>query len=272
MKILVSVDAEGIHGLTSGHQVTPGMRDYELARTAMARSVNAVARGVLKDGKHEVTAVDSHDGMRNIRASDLDSGIRLTSGFPRELSMVEGARNADKVFFLGYHPMAGSIHGIMDHTFSTSVHRLRINGEEMGEIGLSASVAGHLGVPVTFMAGDRAAVEEAQKLIEDCEFLSLKEGLSRYSATTPASGDAEALIEKHAMQAVRRKGKPVVIEGPVEVSLEFQNSGMADGCTILPGVQRKDGYTVSGEAPDIIAAYKLFRTMLSLASYDHGGY
>lgn len=272
MKVLISVDMEGLHGLTHGTQVSPTMRDYEQGRHIMANSVNAVSTGCKYSGVDTVTVADSHDGQRNIRAADLVSGVNLITGWPKELSMVEGARDADKVYFLGYHPMAGTMNGVMDHTFSTSVHRLWINSEEMGEIGLSASVAGQLNVPVTFVAGDGAAVRESQKIIEDAEFIILKEGLSRYAANSKVPADAEKELEKAASNATKIKGKPFKIEGKVEIKLEFQNTGMADNCMSIPGIIRDDGYTVSIEASDMIVAYKLFRTLVSLSSFDHGGY
>lgn len=272
MKVLISVDAEGLHGITFGNQVSPAMKDYDIAREIMAQSVNCVARGAMIGHAEAVTVVDSHDGNRNIYAESLDSGISLISGWPKELSMVEGVKDADKLFFLGYHPRAGTEHGVLDHTYSTNVHRLWINGEEFGEIGLSASVSGHFNVPVVFMAGDRAAVNEAQKIIDDAEFVVLKEGLSRYSAKTMVPVDAEASLEKAAENAMKRKGKPFRIEGKVEVKLEFQNTGMADNCMTLPGTVRNDGYTVTVEGKDIVDAYRLFRILVSLSSFDHGGY
>lgn len=272
MKVLISVDAEGLQGITYGNQVSPGMRDYNIAREIMAQSVNSVARGSLSGEATKVTVVDSHDGNRNIMAESLDPGISLISGWPKELSMVEGVRDHDKLFFLGYHPKAGTEHGVLDHTYSTNVHRLWINGEETGEIGLSAGVAGHFNVPVTFMAGDRAAVKEAEKIIDDAEFVILKDGLSRYSANTLVPADAEDLLGDAAAKATARKGKPFRVEGKVEVKLEFQNTGMADNCLTLPGTSRDDGYTVSVEAQDMLDAYRLFRVLVSLSSFDHGGY
>lgn len=272
MKVLISVDMEGLQGLTHGTQTQPTMRDYEQGRRVMADSVNAVSTGCKYSGAESVTIADSHDGQRNIRAADLVSGVHLITGWPKELSMVEGIKNADRLYLLGYHPMAGTINGVLDHTFSTAVHRLWVNGQEMGEIGLSASVAGHFDVPVTFVAGDGAAVRESQKIIEEAEFVILKEGLSRYSANSKVPADAEKELEKSAANALKLKGKPFKVEGKVEIKLEFQNTGMADNCRSIPGISRDDGYTVSMEASNIIEGYKLFRVMLSLSSFDHGGY
>lgn len=122
------------------------------------------------------------------------------------------------------------------------------------------------------MAGDAAAVKEAEKIIDDAEFVVLKEGLSRYAARTIVPVDAEIKLREIAAKAVKRKGKPFVIDGKIDIELEFQNSGMADNCMIIPGISRKDGYTVRMEAGNMVEAYNLFRVMVSMSSFDHAGY
>lgn len=272
MKVLISVDAEGLQGITFGTQVLPNLDLYQEGREAMTDSINAVAEGAFKGGASSVTIVDAHDGNRNIPAGKVMREARLISGWPKELSMVEGARDSDILFMVGYHSRAGSIHGVLDHTYSTNVHRLWINGLEMGEIGLSAAVAGKLGVRSALVAGDTAAVNEARAMLSDCEFVTLKDGLSRYSANSLSSKDALDLLRSSAERAVKRHGTQFIVKEPVKVKIEFQNSGMADNCMLLPGTIRKDAYSVETEGPDIIDAYRLFRVMVSLSSFYHGEY
>ncbi|EQD40640.1 peptidase M55 D-aminopeptidase, partial [mine drainage metagenome] len=181
MRVLISVDAEGLQGITFGTQVLPKLDLYQEGRDAMTDSINAVAEGAFRGGATSVTIVDSHDGNRNIPAGKVMREARLISGWPKELSMVEGARGSDLLFMVGYHSRAGTLHGVLDHTYSINVHRLWINGQEMGEIGFSAAVAGKLGVRSAMVAGDTAAVNEARAILPDCEFVTLKDGLSRYS-------------------------------------------------------------------------------------------
>ncbi|MGC8514572.1 MAG: M55 family metallopeptidase [Thermoplasmata archaeon] len=272
MKVLISVDAEGLQGITFGTQVLPGLGLYQEGKDAMTDSVNAVAEGAFKGGATSVTVVDSHDGNRNIPTSRIMREARLISGWPKELSMVEGARDADILFMIGYHSRAGTLNGILDHTYSTNVHRLWINRKETGEIGLSAAVAGKLGVRVGLVAGDAAAVNEAHEIFKDCEFAVLKKGLSRYSANSLSSEMALELLEASAEKAVKHHGTLYKVKEPVKVSVEFQNSGMADNCMLLPDVIRKDAYTVEIEGSDMINAYKLFRVLVSLSSFYHGDY
>ena len=62
MKFLVSVDAEGLQGVTFGTQVLPGEIDYQVGKESMVKSTNAVVEGLYLGGASHVTAVDAHDG------------------------------------------------------------------------------------------------------------------------------------------------------------------------------------------------------------------
>lgn len=273
MKVLISVDAEGLTGLTVGKQTLPNYDDYKLAKSAMTDFCNSAAEGAFKGGASEVTIVDSHDGNRNIWAKDLSKGIKLISGWPKELSMVEGVKDSDQLFFLGYHSMAGTRNGVLNHTYSASVvHRLKYNGEEIGEIGINACVAGLYGKPISLVAGDRAAINEAEKLLPNAELVVLKEGLSRYAAKNESYSDSIERLSKASTKAIQNNGDIYRIEGKIELSLEFQNTGMADNCMLLPGTARKDGYTITMEASDAVDAYRKFRLLVSLGSYEQYGY
>ena len=272
MRILVSVDMEGLNGLTHGSQVLPEMREYSLGRETATRSINATTKGIRSGGADEIYVVDAHDENRNIRVLELDNQVNLISGYPKPLSMVEGIKTCDKAFLLGYHSKAGTVSGVLDHTYSTNVHRLKVNGEEMGEIGLSAGVSGFFGKPVVFFAGDKAAVSEANKVIEEAEFVVLKEGISRYSATNMPMEKSNDELTSAAKKATVLKGKTFSVGSPVSISLEFQNSGMADSCMIFPGLDRIDAYTVAIDAENILQAYQIFRILVSLSKTDHGNY
>lgn len=273
MKILISVDAEGLPGLTTGKQTLPNYSDYGLARTVMTDFVNSASQGALEGKASSVTVVDSHDGNRNIFLKDLFPHTKLISGWPKELSMVEGIREADRVYFLGYHSMAGTENGVLNHTYSaTVVHRLKYNGTEIGEIGMSAYVAGHFNKPVSLVAGDKAAVEEAKKIVPDAIQVVFKEALSRYAANNQPYNDALEELRMRSREASSLSGSIAKIEGEIEISLEFQNTGQADNCMLLSDVSRENGYTVVTKAMNAVEAYKKFRVLVSLASFEQFGY
>ncbi len=52
----------------------------------------------------------------------------------------------------------------MDHTYSGQIHTITLNGIEVGEIGINATLAGHWGVPMALITGDDKVALEAQGL------------------------------------------------------------------------------------------------------------
>lgn len=48
MKVFVSVDLEGVNGVTSPEQVLPGNREYEVTRRLVTDEVNAAVEGAVE--------------------------------------------------------------------------------------------------------------------------------------------------------------------------------------------------------------------------------
>ncbi len=272
MKILISVDAEGLSWTVSGTQTFSDGKDYQIFREIYTDQVNSVIEGALQGGATEILVNDAHGSSKNILYKNLHKKAKLIIGDPKPNSMMEGIELVDKVFLLGYHSKAGTIQGVLNHTYSSNVYRLWINGIEFGETGLSTSIAGKFKKPVTFFAGDLAAVNEAKKFIKDAEFVVTKEGISRYSAITYSHYEVNEMLREAAVKAVKKNGKIFKVEEPVKIKIEFLNSGMVDYCLLVPGVKSIDGYTIEFEAKDMIDAYKMFRVMVTLSHGDHGGY
>ena len=60
MKILIAVDMEGITGVTTWDQVTPGHAEYSRFRKLMTQDVNAAIRGAAEAGADEIIVADGH--------------------------------------------------------------------------------------------------------------------------------------------------------------------------------------------------------------------
>ena len=121
MKFLISVDAEGLQGVTFGTQVLPGENDYHVGKESMIKSTNAVLEGLYLGGASHVTAVDAHDGNRNLEASSIDHRARVILGWPKPMSMAQGVQETDALVLLGYHSKAGTADGVLSHTYSTNI-------------------------------------------------------------------------------------------------------------------------------------------------------
>ena len=90
MKVLISVDIEGVAGVYHAEQVRAGNPEYERARRWMAQEANAAIDGAFAAGATEVFVNDSHGGFRSLPPDLLDARAHVIQGKPRYLSMVAG--------------------------------------------------------------------------------------------------------------------------------------------------------------------------------------
>ncbi len=266
MKIYLSVDIEGCAGIVAREQGSiTGGAEYEMGRRLMTAEANAAIEGALEAGATEIVVNDSHALMRNIPPLELHPKARLIQGRVKHLFMVEGLDETfDAVFLVGYHAPAGVRDGVLNHAFHP--YELRYNGEVFSETGLTASVAGHYGVPVALVTGDDAAIRDAKTLLGPHVGVSVKRGISRLAGDSVHPEEARRLIRAGAAEAVERlkagEFQPLKVATPVEIEIDFYYSPEADVSALIPTVERTGDRTVRFTSPDALRAYRTF-----LASY-----
>jgi D-amino peptidase len=272
MKILIAVDMEGITGVTTWDQVTPGHAEYARFRRLMTQDVNAAIRGAMEAGADEVIVADGHWNGSNILIEELDPRARLNSGSPSPFSMMQGIdETVDGVFFVGYHARNGTPNAILDHTWSSkTVANVWLNDILTGEYGLNAAVAGHFGVPVIMATGDQTACSQIVELLGELETAVVKQATGRFAAECLAPAVTQGMISEAASRAVGRLldgdvPDPFVLDVPVRVTVEFFTSDMADRACKIPFTQR-EGTKVSLTVDEMASAYLGFRSMVMLAS------
>ena len=252
MDVYISADIEGITGLVSWSQCSrPDGEsfDYAFARRMMSHDVNAAVRGARKAGAGRIVIKDSHGNSKNLLIEDLEPGVELVSGHGAGTDgMMQGIdASFGATMLVGYHAMAGTAGGIMEHTITGGVHRLWINGEETGEMGLSAGVAGTFGVPLAMVSSDAAGCLEASRLVPGVETATTKVGVGRYMGRLLHPSETGPSIEAAAERGVRRasSGSPKKYEEPTTVRVEFNRTEEADmGAKLVTGPKRVDGYTL----------------------------
>lgn len=271
MKILIAADMEGITGVTTWDQVTPGHAEYARFRRLMTQDVNAAIRGVMEAGAEEVLVADGHWNGSNILIEELDSRAKLNTGSPSPFSMMQGIdESVDGVIFIGYHARNGSPNAILDHTWSSkTVANIWLNDLLTGEYGLNASLAGHFGVPVIMVSGDQTACAQVTELLGDMESAVVKQATGRFAAECLTAESAQEIIFMCAARAVGRLAEgdvpdPFVLDSPIRVAVEFFTSDMADRATRIPFTER-DGTRVSFTTQSMASAYNGFRAMVMLA-------
>lgn len=271
LRVYISVDMEGITGVVAWEQTMSGNPDYETARKWMAADVNAAIEGALKAGAAEIVVNDAHGDQRNLIPDDLNPKAVLISGAPKPLGMMEGiSGDFDACIFIGYHAMAGTEQGVLDHTQSGSgVYAVKVNGLELPELGLNAAVAGVYGVPVVFVSGDVAVCKQAKAVLgNDVLTAPVKDGAGRYAARLVPAVDARRAIRDRVAEALKKvkQFKPYRVPAPFRFELDFANSGQADLAVLIPQVKRESGRNVSFPADDFIQGFKLLRGLIALGS------
>ncbi len=271
MKILISVDMEGVTGVTTWDHVTPGHAEYARFRRLMTGDVNAAVRGALAGGADQVIVSDGHWNGSNILIEELDARASLNSGSPSPLSMMQGVdQGVDGVLFIGYHARQGSHPAVLDHTWSdTCVAGVWLNDKPAGEYTMNAGVAGQYGAPVLMCSGDQTACAQMKEQLGALETAVVKRASGRFSAECLAPDASARLIEGSAQKGVKRLAQkaapaPFVVKTPVEMRVELVSSDMADRAMLLPGVTR-EGVRLCFSAADMTTAYATFRALVLLS-------
>lgn len=269
MKVLISVDMEGISGVVTSDHISSDHKEYERFRKLMTAEANAAIAGALVGGARQVIVNDSHGGMANILIEELNPAAELISGSPKPFGMMEGiGPDVDGVFLVGYHAASGTGAAVLEHTWSGRLVEVRLNGRPVGEMGLNAALAGAYGVPVLLVTGDRAVTEEARTLLGQIETVAVKEGVTRSAARCLAPEVARERIRQAAERALKLSLPPFTVSPPITLCIVFQRALHADMAGLVPGSVRADGRTVEWTGEDMPTVYKVFRAMTSLAAAD----
>lgn len=271
VKIFISIDMEGITGVVQPAQLGPGPDgwEYAKAREWMTGEARAAIEGAKTAGATEFVISDSHGNMQNLLIDQLPEDVRVVRGSPRPLSMMQGIDNTFAgAVFIGYHASEWGSEAVRGHTMSSArLLHLKLNGAEVGEGVWNAAIAGSFSVPVIFISGDRAAVEQFRKTVPTAEGVIVKEGLGYHAAVTSTPARGQRMIRDGVERAVKRVGemKPYVVRTPLELEVGFKLTIDAERISYIPGLRRVDAHAVAGTYPDMMTASKLLQVLSSLS-------
>ncbi|OGD20902.1 MAG: hypothetical protein A2Y69_12860 [Candidatus Aminicenantes bacterium RBG_13_59_9] len=273
-RVYISVDMEGIWGVVHGNQTSSDSPEYGAARKWMAEDANAVIAGLFEAGAAEVVVNDSHGSMRNIIADALDPRASLISGTPKPLSMMQGIDGTfDACIFVGYHARAGTASAILDHTISGGVVRaIRVNGQEMPELGLNAAISGYFNVPVIMLTGDTETCAQAKSILgEGLTTVAVKEAQGRYAARNFPRDEARKQLKEGAKAALLKKSQAAVfrLKAPYKFELDVNNSYQAELPCLVHLIKRSSPRTVEFTSDDYLVGFKLLRAAIALAGISY---
>jgi D-amino peptidase len=268
MRVLVSVDMEGIAGVTGRADVTPGTPSYERIRRLMTAEANAVVSGCFEGGAESVVVNDSHDGMRNILYEELDGRASLISGYNKALNMVHGVDRADAAMFVGYHAKAGTESAILDHTKAGGITaHWWLNGEDVGELEINAALAGRFGVPVVLVSGDDKLVAQARVACPNAQHVTVKEAIGELAAMSLPRDVVLARLRAAAKAGVEQAHTvtPFRLSGPQVLRITFTRTGYAESAARWPSAKRLDSRTIELGGDDLVEVFKAAHGVIDLA-------
>jgi D-amino peptidase len=192
----------------------------------MAAETNAAIEGAARAGATEFVVRDSHGAKQNLLPGDVDPRARLLRGASTDpKNMMEGVdKSFDAVIFIGYHAKAGTPNAILEHTSNGNVVDISINGVSLPEGGYNALVAGLYDVPVVFVSGDRAVVEQLRGLLGPIDAVAVKEEIGGDASLGLSPAQAQAEITKVVEQAIRNRAraKPFKLSPPYKMVLKVR--------------------------------------------------
>ena len=269
MKILISVDIEGVAGVCHPQQTKSGNPEYERARRWMTAEANAAIDGAFAAGAAEVLVNDSHGDFRNLLPDELDPRTQAIQGKPRYLGMVAGVESGvDGVCMVGYHSRAqGS--GILAHTINSFAFAgIAFDGEPMSEAGIYGALAGAYGAPVLMASGDDVFIAENRALFPGATFVQTKCATGQTSGVSLSPAASCRAIRAGVFEgiAARAGATPLVWKAPLTVTLTTQTPALADLFCQWPTFERLTPVALRFDAPTVEAAVRMLNCCSAMSA------
>jgi D-amino peptidase len=268
VRIFISVDMEGIGGITTVRQVTRGTDDYAWARQLMTQETNAAIAGAADAGALKIVVSDSHGDMGNILPLELDPRAELVQGTPKlPWSMMTGIEEGfTGCVFLGYHAGSGTAAAILDHTYTGWFADIRVNGLSWNETHLNAALAGTFGVPLLFVSGDDECCNQATAALPWVKAFSTKTAFASMSGRSKSPKSAQDATRRLVAESVKNVERAQVWkpDGPFSLEALLTSSALGDMLAIAPGTERTSPRSVKFESPDVRTMYRMLLTWMNL--------
>lgn len=262
---------EGCATLVHWDEVRPSQDPaYRRACEIMTDETNAVIDGIAAAGVGRIVVNDSHSSMRNIIGERLRPSATLVSGRTKPRYMLEGiGPEFDAAFFVGYHGAIGDRCAVMGHTYSPrTIYECRLNSVPVGEAAINAALAGHYGVPVVFVSGDRTTVAQTKKLLPWAVGIETKASISYYAAENNSPERVRHALLEGAREAMRTSSsaRPYVLQPPILLEIDTTSTAHADVIELIPGCARTAARTIAYSGSDFASVYRALVAMLSIGS------
>ena len=138
---------------------------------------------------------------------------------------------------------------------------------EVSEGIYNAAIAGHFGVPVAFVSGDREAVAQLKGVIPSVEGVVLKEGLGYHAAETVTPARSREMIQQGSRGGAEKNRDAAALsrENADRSRCRLQADARRGARLHFPRSDaRLDAHSVAGTFPDIVQIARLMQVLTSL--------
>lgn len=245
MKIFISVDIEGVAGISQWNETEEGAW-YEYFRREMSREAAAACEGALAAGADEIYVKDGHSTACNILPDMLPKEAVLNRGWSGDgYGMMSGIKDdVDLAVMIGYHAPSSSDQNPLSHTSENYIRKFVMNGEVASEFSINRYTCAYHGVPVAFVSGDQGICDEVKRIDPKIGTFACFKGWG--NSTTSVHPDVAAVGIREGVTQGILQGNHLVPELPEEfdVRITYQDRSRAMHASLFPNAKLLDPYTV----------------------------
>lgn len=247
MKIYISVDIEGITGVTDWSETRLGEAEHKVARLQMTNEALAACEGAIQAGAREVYIKDAHDSARNMDITKFPKEAKLIRGWTGEPAsmLVALDESFDAAIFIGYHSASGEEGNPLAHTINHNVlMNMKLDGEIASEFTLNAYVAAERGVPVVFVSGDKMLCENVKNIVPEIETVAVKQGIGGATINISPEKACESIKDGVVKSLGNIEKCKLEVKRNIHVEMNYKEHLMANKAMYYPGVKRTGPLTV----------------------------
>lgn len=260
MKVYISVDIEGVAGITHWDEANKTHSDYAEFREQMTLETIAAVEGAEAAGAKDILIKDAHETGRNLILSKLPANVRIIrswAGHP--LCMVQELDSSfDAVMMVGYHSRAGAETNSLAHTLSLDAIEIRINDRPASEFLVHALASSMLGVPTVLVTGDQGLMDEVKDVNPDIMRCAVKEGRGQSCISMSPAAAMRAIREAAALSLSGNLRRALIpVPKPVIVEVTYGNPVLAYRHSWYPGAKHVGNRTIRFETADYFDALRM---------------
>ena len=257
MRIFISVDIEGVTGVSRWEDTVKKGSTYPYFQQQMTKEVAAACKGAEEAGAEFILVKDAHEDGNNLIYSLLPQDVKIISGWSgHPYAMLEGLDDSfDAVMMIGYHSGAHSNGSPLSHTLSPKrIRSITINGDYVDEFLIHKYIADMLGVPVILVTGDGSLMRSVIKVdrgihtVATCEgfggaMISIHPDLAMQKIQDAARAAVLRLIENK--EEIKEITTKLMLRKSFDLKIEFKNHRDAYKYSFYPGVTQMNETTIS---------------------------